>query len=135
MGGGRSGVHQLLYGSRLVCGPGPGHPGKRGKLRPQQLRPGEKGDGGVRLRQPHRPHAHGQRPGRRAGGHPGQRAGPGRLEGVEGVLRQRRGQPDQQVRPVYLRPLPADCLEGRYPPLPRGRLSGGGHQGAGPGSL
>ena len=30
--------------------------------------------GGVRLRQPHRPHAHGQRPGRRAGRHFGQRA-------------------------------------------------------------
>ena len=36
---------------------------------------GQAGHGGVRLRQPHRPHAHGQRPGRRAGGHPGHRPG------------------------------------------------------------
>ena len=42
------------------------------ELRLRQRRKGRAGDGGVRLRQPHRPHAHGQRPWRRAGRHPGQ---------------------------------------------------------------
>ena len=46
-------------------------------LRPEPGGAGEAGHGGVRLCQPHRPHAHGQRPGRRAGGHLGQRPAPG----------------------------------------------------------
>ena len=95
--------------------------------------PRREGDGGVRLRQPHRPHAHRQRPGRRAGRRPGQRAGAGGLRRVAGVLRQRRGQPDPQVRHVHRRPLPPAGAGGGELPLPRGRLPRGRHQGAGPG--
>ena len=53
----------------------PGHRGLRGAggggLRLQRRPEGSEDHGGVRLRQPHRPHAHGQRPGRRPGRHPG----------------------------------------------------------------
>ena len=106
-----------------------------GSVRRQHRGERGEGHGGVRLRQPHRPHAHGQRPGRRAGGHPGQRAQAGRLRHLEGVLRQRRGQPDPQVCRVHRRPVPPDPVRGGERPLPGGGLPRGRHQGAGPGHL
>ena len=54
---------------------------------------------------------------------------------LEGVLRQRRRQPDRQVRPLHRGPLPpAHQGRGRHR-LPGGRLPRRRHQGTGPGLL
>ena len=61
--------------------------GERGcRLRHRRPPEGAEDHGGIRLRQPHGPHAHGQCPGRRAGRHPGQRAGGVRRRRDEGVF-------------------------------------------------
>ena len=60
-------------------------------------------------------------------------ASPGRLGRLEGVLRQRRRQPDPQVRRLHQRPVYADPSGGGQLPLPGGGLPRGRHQGTGKG--
>ena len=110
--------------------------GERGhRLRHRRPPEGAEDHGGIRLRQPHGPHAHGQRPGRRAGRHPGQRAGGVRRRRDERVLRERRGPPDRQVRSLHRGPVSPDHPGRGRGALPGGRIPGRGHQGPGPGLL
>ena len=85
------------------------------------------------LGQPHRPHAHGQRPGRRPGRLPGRRPGVGRLRRHPGVLHQRRRQPDPEVRQEPGHPLSAALLRRDGLSPAQGVLPGRGHHPAGPG--
>ena len=56
------GLPELPSGPELVLGCRAERAGLRCRLRPLGLRPGQEGDGGVCIRQPHRPDAHGQCP-------------------------------------------------------------------------
>ena len=69
------GFINFRLGPAVVFRGGAGSAGLRQGLRAFGCRRRQKGDGGVRLRQPHRPDAHGQRPGRRHRRLPGGCAG------------------------------------------------------------
>ena len=87
--------------------------------------PGRRGHGGVRLRQPHRPHAHGQRPGRRAGGHLANVLARDGWDTWKEFYVNDAGQPDPQVCRVHQRPVYAAPSGGGEFPLPRGGLPRG----------
>ena len=121
-GDGRSRLSEFPPGGQVV----PGYRGLRGArgrgLWLQRHPEGPEDHGGVRIRQPHGPHAHGQCPGRRPGRHPGLRAAEVRGQRVAGVLCQRRRQPDREICQESGDPVSPDHQGRGRRGIPRGRL-------------